>query len=87
MEKDQRRAAEWFVEKGVDLKCTQCGGRTFNRGGVVALVAADPGEREQGRGLKAYPLACANCGYFVLFDAGTMGLDAESQSRPSPCEI
>ncbi len=75
MEEDQRRAAEWFVEKGVDLKCTQCGGTTFNRGGVVALFAADPGDREQGHGLKAYPLACDNCGHFILFHATQMGLE------------
>jgi len=75
VEENRERAQRWFAQKGVRLNCTQCGGDAFDQGGVVALFAANAEDLQQGHALKAYPLACTNCGHFILFRAEGMGLE------------
>ncbi|MDP9476201.1 MAG: hypothetical protein M3R38_11065 [Actinomycetota bacterium] len=83
MEENRERALQWFEDRGVDLNCTQCGGENFRQGGVVALFAAAPEDFAQTHHLAAYPVICTNCGHFILFHAGTMGLEPESSDdRP-----
>jgi hypothetical protein len=66
----------WMADRGVELKCTQCGHQSF--GGafdMVVLPAPSLDDAEQGMmGYAAVPLMCENCGHFELFSASLMGL-------------
>ena len=74
----ERRVNEWFETKGVHPNCPQCGGESFNEVGLVTLHSPEPDDSTQGmRGYWVFPIECANCGHFLMFNADRMGLTPE----------
>jgi predicted nucleic-acid-binding Zn-ribbon protein len=70
-----QEADDWFEAKGVQLRCTQCGGQQFSGGRLIPLHAPSPDEPDEEMWVYTLlPLMCENCGHFEFFSAELMGL-------------